>query len=150
MTDNYTETLDFLSSYRSMICLLRDNNIDYKSFVDEYKNLDYEAFETVKSPIEKIMMCLLWIIEAEEDLYFESGEKIENFTPDFLCKSIGLIIECDGDSFHNNEKIIHKDKRRDRFFSSKGITTVRYTGKEILYKPFYVLNDIKKIIRGLR
>jgi len=43
-----------------------------------------------------------------------------------------IVIECDGHDFHERTKEqAARDKARDRFFTTSGIKTLRYTGSEI-------------------
>ena len=45
-------------------------------------------------------------------------------------------IECDGHEFHQKtQQQATRDKARDRYFASVGVTTIRFTGLEILSNP---------------
>lgn len=47
-----------------------------------------------------------------------------------------MVIECDGHDFHERTKEqARRDKQRDRFFQSKGIKVLRFTGSEIWASP---------------
>lgn len=47
-----------------------------------------------------------------------------------------MIVECDGHDFHERTKEqARRDKRRDRFFQSKGFKVLRFTGSEIWADP---------------
>lgn len=61
------------------------------------------------------------------------------FRVDFVLKAKRgkeIVIECDGHDFHERTKEqARRDRGRDRFFASKGITVVRFTGSEIWANP---------------
>lgn len=47
-----------------------------------------------------------------------------------------LIVECDGHDFHERTKEqARRDRQRDRFFLSKGVSVMRFTGSEIFRDP---------------
>lgn len=47
-----------------------------------------------------------------------------------------MIVECDGHDFHERTKEqARRDKKRDRFFQSKGYKVLRFTGSEIWADP---------------
>lgn len=47
-----------------------------------------------------------------------------------------MIIECDGHDYHERTKEqARRDKRRDRYFTSKGYKVLRFTGSEIWADP---------------
>jgi len=46
-----------------------------------------------------------------------------------------LVVECDGATYHNNPAAIAHDKRRDRYFTIRGIAVMRFTGAEIRRDP---------------
>lgn len=51
-------------------------------------------------------------------------------------------IECDGHDHHNiTKEQARRDRERDRFFQSKGIIILRYTGSEIHASPLKVAVD---------
>lgn len=47
-----------------------------------------------------------------------------------------MVVECDGHDFHERTKEqARRDKKRDRFFQSKGYKVLRFTGSEIWADP---------------
>lgn len=60
------------------------------------------------------------------------------------------VIECDGHDYHERTKEQAKhDKERDRFFQSKGLIVLRYTGSEIWKDPLNVAHEALTILSGL-
>jgi len=78
------------------------------------------------------------------------------FSDFFIClkawrgKTVLGIIECDGHDFHERTKSqAAHDKRRDRFFQSKGLIVLRYTGSEIFRAPVDCASSALKIFTDL-
>lgn len=159
-----TQTLAELIFKASLFEKLPDEERElYDYYLDELKE--------IKSPIEQIMSALLLhcsngyqyicIPEKEYPLTFSSfvsnQVKIGKYRADFVIENSitdknnvlktydisKIVIECDGHDFHEKTKEQAKhDKRRDRFFVSKGYKVLRFTGSEIY-------NDWEKIIEEI-
>lgn len=79
-----------------------------------------------------------------ERQYFEQVGN-HKFILDFalFCKNRKLAVECDGDKYHTNKKLVQKDKRRDNLLESRGWNVLRYTTDDIA-------NDFDKSINQVR
>lgn len=54
-----------------------------------------------------------------------------------------MIVECDGHDFHERTKEqARRDKKRDRYFQSKGYKVLRFTGSEIWADPDACVEEI--------
>jgi very-short-patch-repair endonuclease len=54
-----------------------------------------------------------------------------------------IIVECDGHDFHERTKEqARRDKKRDRYFQSKGYKVLRFTGSEIWADPDTCVEEI--------
>lgn len=54
-----------------------------------------------------------------------------------------MVVECDGHAFHEKTKEqARRDKKRDRFFQSKGYKVLRFTGSEIWADPEACADEI--------
>lgn len=54
-----------------------------------------------------------------------------------------MVVECDGHDFHERTKEqARRDKKRDRFFQSKGFKVLRFTGSEIWADPDACANEV--------
>lgn len=112
-----------------------------------------------QSPIEEIMAGHLLFIEDghggvidyepwEDSEYasprpnfgavLKAQAEVGKYRADFLIEcflgksSKRIAIECDGHDFHEkNREQAQRDKARDRFFATEGVTTLRFTGQEI-------------------
>ncbi len=71
---------------------------------------------------------------------------IHRFIVDFYCSKLSLVIEVDG-GYHL--EITERDKIRDRFLKSLGITTIRFSNKDILENIAMVRKRIMEEISSL-
>lgn len=63
--------------------------------------------------------------------------------PVSLAKPRWMIVECDGHDFHERTKEqARRDKQRDRYFQSKGMKVLRFTGSEIWADPEQCASEI--------
>ena len=72
---------------------------------------------------------------------FRRQRPILNYSADFMCKDLKLVIEVDGYT-HEFSAVIAKDKRKDRDLKAAGFTVLRFTDEQ-------VLEDIHNVIREL-
>jgi hypothetical protein len=110
-----------------------------------------------ESPIEVLMFEALMrtrkIVLVEggnpegEGLFLYPQQQFGPFRADFLLRvkgypevgpklwppklEVSLCIECDGKEFHGSLEAQERDKRRDAYFASKNIKTVRFSGADI-------------------
>lgn len=61
----------------------------------------------------------------EMGLAYEPQKAMAKFLCDFVLKQYRLVIECDGDYWHNNLLTIWKDKRKDSWLTSHGYRVLR-------------------------
>jgi very-short-patch-repair endonuclease len=58
-----------------------------------------------------------------------------------------LAVECDGYEYHDrNRWTAQKDKKRDRYFATQGVTVLRFTGSEIFKNPMACAGEVLKTI----
>ena len=69
------------------------------------------------------------------------------YIADFYCASAKLVIELDG-SQHFMDNGMEKDKERDRYFKSLGLTILRYSNLDINTNFNGVCEDILKHIKN--
>jgi very-short-patch-repair endonuclease len=80
---------------------------------------------------------LVFDLFIDKKINFEHNKYIKPFWPDFVIEN-KLIIEIDGERWHDKEK----DFQKDIFFRSLGYRVVRIPAKEVLKNPLIVLNFI--------
>jgi very-short-patch-repair endonuclease len=74
---------------------------------------------------------------------------IRNYVADFLCLSVKLIVELDGES-HNFEETQKADRIRDAFFTSEGFEVVRFTNEQVLSNLEGVVGAIRQLASSRR
>jgi very-short-patch-repair endonuclease len=62
---------------------------------------------------------------------FEQERQVGVYCLDFFLPSYAIALEVDGDYWHTLPSAIERDKRRDQYMASKGITTIRIRQYEI-------------------
>lgn len=78
------------------------------------------------------------------DLYLQAFS-IDNWghKAKITCQWLRLAIECDGHDFHEKTKDqARRDKRRDRWFQTHGITVLRFAGSEIWESPASCVDQV--------
>jgi len=69
---------------------------------------------------------------------------------DFLIPEHNIVIEADGEFWHNNMKTRLKDRRKDAWLKSKGYTVFHFAGKEITSNADYCVEKILKSLRAIK
>ena len=108
----------------------------------------------VDSPIEDQMAAAIvgWI-----DHHDVAGVTVTTQVPvgpyraDIMLETAGrrLVVECDG-KCHNTADAMQHDKRRDRYFTLRGIAVLRFTGAEINRDPRGCAAEVGIWIRAQR
>ena len=96
------------------------------------------------TPSEKIIWSQLRNKQLE-NFRFRCQHPIYRYILDFYCHEVMLAIEIDGD-VHKNRK--EYDEYRDEFLKSIGITTLRFSVKDLFSKSDYVINQIENVLHG--
>lgn len=65
---------------------------------------------------------------------------------DFLWPGDRLVVEADGESFHDNPLAFERDRRRDRALQLAGYRVVRFTYKQIETEPDAVITAIRRLL----
>ena len=73
---------------------------------------------------------------------FRRQYSIGNFIVDFCCPSEKLIIELDGDS-HGDYQKIQKDIKKELYLQNLGFTILRFENRFVFQDPEFVLTEIK-------
>jgi very-short-patch-repair endonuclease len=89
----------------------------------------------------------------DEAAFVYQQVKIGDYRADFLIHDASLpvdiapprimVVECDGHDYHERTKEqARRDKRRDRYFQSRGFKVLRFTGSEIWADPDKCADEI--------
>lgn len=114
------------------------------------------ALQLAESPIEAILARAVAIEIERSDIRCEQRlqEKVGPYRVDIFIETKNgrtLAIECDGARFHAATKEqVDRDKRRDRYFATRGISVMRFTGSEIARCPEACATEIKLWLEGSR
>jgi len=76
------------------------------------------------------------------DYKFRRQHGIGPYIVDFFCPEKKVAIEIDGDT-HCEEDQEVKDKIRDKYLTSLGVRTIRYTNREIMTNLNGVIEDLE-------
>lgn len=58
-------------------------------------------------------------------------KRIGRYVADFFLEKYGLLVECDGEHWHERPETMEKDIRRDAYMRERGYETIRLKGKDI-------------------
>lgn len=83
-------------------------------------------FLNYDSPIEEIVFTQL--IQRLPGTNIKRQESIGRYRVDFLFPEANLIVECDGEQYHQDK---NKDWVRDKYLITQGFTVLHFTGKQI-------------------
>jgi type I restriction-modification system DNA methylase subunit/very-short-patch-repair endonuclease len=87
---------------------------------------------------------LLWALLRNRQLggaKFRRQHQYGDYICDFYCNDAKLVVECDGD-VHNSKEQQAKDKKRDAYLRSQGLTVLRFKNERILKDTESVLQAI--------
>lgn len=76
---------------------------------------------------------------------FHRQKPLGNYIVDFFCQELMLVIEVDGVS-HNQRSVQVKDRRKEEFLESLGITVIRFKDDEIYPENRDALRAIEEYV----
>jgi len=91
--------------------------------------------------IEKKMMVIL----NDLGLDYEYNKIIDNHAVDFFIRQYNLIIECDGDYWHNYPIGLPKDKEQTKNYKGNGYKILRFWEREINGNQLSIINSIEGV-----
>lgn len=89
-----------------------------------------------------IEVAVAGVLEAM-GVEYEQQKRIGRYSADFYVVTQNLVIECDGDYWHSEQKAgsIERDGRKDAYLTQKGYTVLRIREKQILSGDFSSIED---------
>lgn len=137
----------FMEAFGTGVVALIDN-------VDRTKAKFQANLEKCESPIERRLYAALCGISYSMYSTIRPVRlqvAVGKYRADFMIEGRKTIaIECDGHDYHERTKDqARRDKARDRFFASKGVTVVRFTGSEIWANPVRCAEQAFHVAGGL-
>ena len=79
---------------------------------------------------------------------FHRQKVIGNYIADFFCSQANLVIELDGSQHYSSEGAA-ADQERDQYFSSLGLSVLRYSNRDVSQRFNEVCADILRHIEAL-
>ena len=89
---------------------------------------------------------MLWSLLRDRRLggiKFRRQQPIGPYVADFFCEAASLVLELDG---HSHDDTHDKDRRRDEFMQSRGLTVLRICNSDLLKDPSAVADMILNTI----
>jgi very-short-patch-repair endonuclease len=79
----------------------------------------------------------------------EVNVRIGRYVPDFLWRAARLIVEIDGYAFHSSRRSFERDHERDLELRAVGFDVLRFTWRQIVEEPEFVLVRLARALPGL-
>lgn len=79
---------------------------------------------------------------------FEQEVQIGKFCVDFLISDKKIVVECDGEYWHNSAQVKKRDDKRNKFLESRGYHVYRFTETQIKTSPKNCVKQILSLKRG--
>jgi very-short-patch-repair endonuclease len=95
--------------------------------------------------------AVIWIELRNRNFHghkFRRQQIIDGYIVDFYCEQAKLVVEIDGSVHDTTEQQIY-DEHRNKVFNAKGISVVRFSNDDVLFKIDSVLDKLQKILNGL-
>jgi very-short-patch-repair endonuclease len=109
--------------------------------------LDAQTFRMTDSELER---RFLPIVEGlgmgrPQTQVFLNGFRVDFFWPD-----LGLVVETDGLRYHRTPAQQARDRLRDQAHAAAGLTTLRFTHRQVRYEPRHVRRTLEAVADRLR
>lgn len=117
---------------------IRPHKIVIRQQVQEVKILLSRQMRCEMTKIES----MLWLRLRRNGLgvHFRRRQIIEGFIADFYCREAALVVKVDG-PIHDAEY----DRERDRIFSAKDISVLRFRSQDLENKIGWVISALRKL-----
>jgi hypothetical protein len=74
---------------------------------------------------------------------------VNGFEVDFFWPELGLVVETDGLTYHRTPSAQARDRLRDQTHTAAGLTTLRFTRRQVKYERAHVLRILVETARHL-
>ena len=116
-----TEPKSFVCENCGVTFFRNNTNHEYR-FCSKHCSLSYKGRTGIEEKVYKVLV--------DNGFEFEEQKRIGGFWVDFLIQP-NLVIECDGEYWHNKTEIVERDMRKNRYLTENGYKLFRITGKKI-------------------
>jgi very-short-patch-repair endonuclease len=76
--------------------------------------------------------------------------RVNGFEVDFFWPDLGLVVETDGLRYHRTPSAQARDRLRDQAHTAAGLTTLRFTHRQVTYEPAHVSDVLRMTASTLR
>jgi very-short-patch-repair endonuclease len=104
--------------------------------------LDRETFALTESELER---CFLRLARQAGLAKPETGVSLNGYVVDFYWRDLGLIVETDGLRYHRTAFQQARDRRRDQAHAAAGLTTLRFTHRQVVHEAPSVKRTISTV-----
>jgi hypothetical protein len=101
----------------------------------------------LRSPLEARLLALIAASELPRPVCNQEIKNgSERLEVDFLWPEQRLVVETDGERFHDNPRAFERDRKRDRVLQLRGYNVVRFTYTQIEKEPDAVVSAIRRLL----
>jgi very-short-patch-repair endonuclease len=75
---------------------------------------------------------------------------VNGFEVDFYWPELGLVVETDGLRYHRTASAQYRDALRDQTHTASGLTTLRFSHRQVMYEPTHVRRVLQRTAANLR
>jgi very-short-patch-repair endonuclease len=108
--------------------------------------LDRHTFVLTDSELERRLLSLIRRAELPTPL---AGRTVNGFKVDFFWPDLGLVVETDGLRYHRTPAEQAGDRLRDQRHTAAGLTTLRFTHRQVVREGHHVIATLKAVARRL-
>jgi Protein of unknown function (DUF559) len=108
--------------------------------------LDQETFRLSDSELERLFRPIAAAAGLPPPL---TKEWINGFEVDFFWPALGLVVETDGLRYHRTPSAQARDRIRDQTHTAAGLTTLRFTHRQVKYESEHVRTILAATARRL-
>jgi very-short-patch-repair endonuclease len=76
--------------------------------------------------------------------------EVNGFKVDFFWPELGIVVETDGLRYHRTPSTQARDHLRDQTHTAAGLTSLRFTHRQVKYEPTHVRNTLRATVRNIR
>ena len=77
-------------------------------------------------------------------------QRVNGFEVDFYWPDLGLVVETDGLRYHRTTSAQSRDALRDQTHTAAGLTTLRFSHRQVKYEPAHVRSILVQTARNLK
>jgi very-short-patch-repair endonuclease len=75
----------------------------------------------------------------------ETGVRVNGYVVDFYWSELGLVVETDGLTYHRTPLQQARDRKRDQAHAAAGLTSLRFTHRQIVAEPATVRRTLESV-----